>query len=205
MSQQKTIRKRVERNKRFGKVFTINHFMAEGISRSTVYSIIQRGTIDRKKGSGRKPCLMPKRKRNMLIRVAEGSSHTNKVKLAKEFKISRTYCHKILTQRGCKTYKKSKGLRLSKRQKTLQKIRLPKLKRFLVCSRKTPFIVMDDESYFYLRDLKMPSNSYYFARDPQQLPESTKINFYEKFPEKVLVWVCLSENGISKPFYLEGV
>ena len=51
-------------NKNNGKIFTVNHFLAENVQRSTIYGIIKRVEDDigpdRQPGSGRKPKIMTK-------------------------------------------------------------------------------------------------------------------------------------------------
>ena len=69
---------------------------------------------------------------------------------------------RILKDEGCKTYVKTRTVAINAKQKNQQKKKLPLLKRVLVCSRKYPLVVMDDESYFYLYDTKIPSNRLFF-------------------------------------------
>ncbi len=128
MEKEIVLRKRVlnfyEKNKTRGKIFTVRHFETEGYHKGTIYRIIRRGRITRKKDL-EKPILMNKRRRKCLVRSAEGSRYTSHSKLAKKYGISRSYCRKILNTYSCKTYKKSKAPHLTQRQKSLQEERLP--------------------------------------------------------------------------------
>ena len=58
-----------EKNKQFGNKFTLNHFLAENISRSTIYRVIQRLYKSRKKvGSGLTRKKMARKKVTRLLR-----------------------------------------------------------------------------------------------------------------------------------------
>jgi hypothetical protein len=58
--------------------------------------------------------------------------------------------------------------------------------------------VMDDEPYFTVEGNKWQQQSYY---KPEDYPATEDVKFIRKtkFPAKVLLWLAVSESGISKP------
>ena len=58
---------------------------------------------------------------------------------------------------------------------------------------------MDDEKYFTFSGSNMPGNDNYYTNDVQKCPDDIRFVGKEKFPKKVLVWVAISEHGISRP------
>src|SRR5690242_19033186 len=46
---------------------------------------------------------------------------------------------------------------------------------------------------------QMPGNSGFYTNDIRQCPDIVKFKGKEKFPQKVLVWIAISEKGLSKP------
>lgn len=64
----------------------------------------------------------------------------------------------------------------------------------------TTKIVIDDESYFYLKADRMPGNDGFYTSDVESAPSTVKYKCQEKFPMKIMVWIAISESGISSPF-----
>ena len=60
---------------------------------------------------------------------------------------------------------------------------------------------MDDEVNFTLRHNKLPGNSYYYSTARGDAPDHLRLSDTRKFEEKLLVWVAISEQGISQPFF----
>jgi hypothetical protein len=58
--------------------------------------------------------------------------------------------------------------------------------------------VIDDESYFTVDDNEWQQQSYYQSDDHPATEDVTFIR-KTKFPAKVLLWLVVSESGISKP------
>ena len=47
-----------QKNYKTGKLYCVKYFVAEGVSKSTIYAILKSGTIKRKSGSGQKAIIM---------------------------------------------------------------------------------------------------------------------------------------------------
>jgi len=58
---------------------------------------------------------------------------------------------------------------------------------------------MDDESYFSLDGSNFYEN-YYFSHESMDVADNVKFKFVGKFTAKVLVWIAISEKGMSKVF-----
>ena len=62
-------------------------------------------------------------------------------------------------------------------------------------------IILDDEKYFCFKGDEMPGNAGYYTNNKEKCPENIRFVGKGKFPEKILVWIAVSERGISQPFY----
>ena len=59
-------------------------------------------------------------------------------------------------------------------------------------------LIMDDEKYFTLTNESVPTNRSFYTSDPSITPSDVKFKRTQKYCTKVLVWIAISENGISK-------
>jgi hypothetical protein len=62
---------------------------------------------------------------------------------------------------------------------------------------------MDDESYLTLDGNEWQQQSYYESED-HPATEDVKLICKTKFPAKVLLWLAVSESGISKPVFFNA-
>ena len=58
---------------------------------------------------------------------------------------------------------------------------------------------LDDESYFTLSHGKINGNDIFYTSNIDATPASTKYTPVKKFEQKLLVWLVISERGISAP------
>ena len=61
--------------------------------------------------------------------------------------------------------------------------------------------VFDDESYFTFSHSTISGNNIYYTSDIAATPASVKFNPIKKFEPKLLVWICVSDKGISAPIF----
>ena len=113
--------------------YTVKHFLAFGIARSTIYNIIstlkKRGNLNRKFGSGSKSVKMPKRARRSLLCKICNKIGVSTRRIARKFDISQSYVRKIIKENGV-TYRKRKLVPDSKPEQELrEKSRCLKLRR----------------------------------------------------------------------------
>ena len=104
MNNRETLRKRVyfyyEKNRSHGKKFTVDHFLSEGVSKSTIYDILRRcdsgGSVLDRKSSGLPPKIFTKKAKSSLKRLVNNKSGISQRKLASRFKCSQTLILKAL-------------------------------------------------------------------------------------------------------------
>ena len=60
---------------------------------------------------------------------------------------------------------------------------------------------MDDEKYFLLQDQSAPTNRDFYTSHKRTTALQVKFKRTQKFDPKILVWIAVSEKGISKPFF----
>ncbi len=63
--------------------------------------------------------------------------------------------------------------------------------------------ILDDESYFTLSHSTHNGNDYFYSSDVSATP-SVKYRPKSKYEAKVLVWICMSEKGVSAPIFIES-
>jgi len=61
---------------------------------------------------------------------------------------------------------------------------------------------MDDESYFTLNNSTLPGNDRFYTDNDKACPEEVKYNLKPKFEQKLLVWIAVSSEGMSRPWFV---
>ena len=57
---------------------------------------------------------------------------------------------------------------------------------------------MNDEKYFLLQDQLAPTNRAFYTTDKRSTAPQVKFKRSQKFESKILVWIAISEKGISE-------
>lgn len=201
-SKQELLRKRVVQFfKKFenrGKTFTVHHFNAEGVSRSAVYRILNRKSSERKPGSGRKAVIKTKRMVNSLRQQFTNKSGVSTRKAATKFKCSHAYISKVLKQIGINARKKKRCPDYTPEQ--IKKVKSNCRWMYNQFSSETSFI-LDDEKYFTLSGAEMPGNNIYYTDDSKNAPPDVKYKFKKKFEPKVMLYIAVSDKGVSEPYF----
>jgi hypothetical protein len=107
-----------------------------------------------------------------------------------------------LSKRSQKRAKKS-APKTTARQQSVIKARLKLLTQNLFSAKSIYKCVMDDESYFTADGNEWQQQSYYQSED-HSATEAVKIIRKTKFPAKVLLWLAVSESGISEPVFFKA-
>jgi transposase len=204
MKNAENLRKRIcqfyEKNSENGNKATLQHFLAEGVARSTIYDAIQRvksgiGAI-RRVGSGRIALKMPREKVRRLARQFDQKDGKSQKAAAREYEIDQSYVCKLL-----------KGLKIKCRTKktipdrTLEQAAAAKTKCRIITEKYKNFQwILDDESYFTLSHSSLSGNSFFYSSDVTK--SSSKVRYVRKakYEKKLLVWVAISSKGISNIF-----
>jgi transposase-like protein/transposase len=200
------LRKRIgifyENNKHLKKVFTVNHFVLEGVPKRTIYNAFERveigKSLDRKSGTGLSNSVSKKIKEKIVQRCVNevGLSYSQ---VSREYGISDKYVKKILREYEVYRKKRTIAPKSNEKQKLRQKKCLETLRRGIFKPSIDSEIIIDDESYFTF-DGALHDNDYYHAYEGMQPLDDSQYKFVSKFPGKVMVWLAMSSKGISKPF-----
>lgn len=189
-----------------GVAYTVKHFNRQGIARSSLYKIIktfqERNTTKRKVGSGRKAVKLTPAKRKRLVKAATDKKGVSQTKLAQKFGVDKSYVQKVLQKEGCKSYKRKKAPDCTEEKEMKQKRCCRKLIRTVLTPSSSVKVVMDDESYFTFGHSQIPGNDRFYTKNKEETPSDVKYFEKKKFEPKLLVWLAISEDGHSEPFFV---
>ncbi|KAJ3661692.1 hypothetical protein Zmor_006079 [Zophobas morio] len=181
-------------------MFTVEHFLKDGISRSTIYDILKRSIIERKQGSGRKPTIMTQKNLKRLKTRFNNKDGVSQGDVARIFGCSQQYISKSLKKLQVKARKKQKSPAYTESQIA----KLKKDYRYLVRDFEDKNFILDDESYFTLSKPQMPGNSFYYTDDSSVTPPEVEFKMRSKFDKKVMLYTVVSNRGVSEPFFKES-
>jgi hypothetical protein len=60
-------------------------------------------------------------------------------------------------------------------------------------------VIFDDEKYFSFSKYETPGNRGFHTFNVNECSDNVKFEGKEKFPKKILVWIAISERGMSEP------
>ena len=176
------LRKRIcqfyQKNSANGNKATLQHFLAEGVARSTIYDAIQRvkssiGAI-RRVGSDRIAVKMPRKKVARLARQFDHKDGKSKNDAGREYGIDQSYVCKLLKDLKikCRTKKTipDRSLEQAVAAKTKCRILSEKYKNFQW--------ILDDESYFTLSHSSLSGNRFFYSSDV--LKSTSKVKYVKK-------------------------
>src|SRR5882724_11759987 len=186
---------------------TLAHFKAENMAKSTINNIIstynKRQTTDRAVGSGIKKNKKTTDYHSMtplrVNKLYSDFNHSDKFSIhsaARKYGVNRETIRYWLRKRQIKRYVKKKCPKYTESQKIMVKRQCAWMYRYF---RSYDFVI-DDEKYF---TLSHSINNSYFASPSKSTPDSVKYRPKQKFEPKVLLWIAISKNGISKPFLIK--
>ena len=197
---QTSIEKYLVKNGNTNKADVVNYFKKQGYVVRTIYRMLDR--ISEGKPSNQSHiCNVSKiwkgRKTSQLKRLAKNKVGVSLRNLGRKFAVSPSTIRLQLIK---------SGIHYRKRKKTplydeLQAVKAKKLSRKLVNElyKQGNVIIMDDEKYFTFSCHDMPQNSGFYTDDIKSTPNNVKYKGKAKFPKKILVWIAISERGLSKP------
>lgn len=197
-----------QNHRELGKKYTVKHFLEEGIPKSTVYSVLKRvddgETLERQPGSGRKAKKMTQSKISNVKRDLEDKVGSSVRVLARKYKISKSYLHRVVANKcGLTYYRRKRASLQTEAQKTKIKSRCMRLYRGPLASSARAEIVMDDESYFGFSGSEYARNRGFYSSDKSNCPPDVQYARKQKFPPRIMVWLAISPRGLSTPFIME--
>ena len=120
-------------------------------------------------------------------------------KLARKFNVNQATICRQLAKMNIKYRKREKTPKYNDEQRQRAQKRSRKLVNHLY--KEQSVLILDDEKYFCFAGDEMPGNAGYYTNDKEKCPENFRFVGKEKFPKKILVWIALSERGMSKPLF----
>ena len=196
------LRKRIcqfyQKNSANGNKATLQHFLAEGLARSTIYDAIQRvksgiGAI-RRVGSGRIAVKMPKEELARLARQFNHKDGKSQKVAGREYGIDQSYVCKLLKDLKikCRTKKTipDRTLEQAVAAKTKCRILTEKYKNFQW--------VLDDESYFTLSHSSLSGNSFFYSSDVAKSTSKVKYVKKAKYEKNCLFGPLSQAKGFQK-------
>lgn len=208
MARTETLRKRVyayyERQISLGnasrKKSTVEHFVSEGESRSTIYDIINRyeaGRPPESRHGGRTSLIFDKKGLKKLTEMMDNTSGVSQAQAAAKFGCTQQYVSQTLREKtSIRRYRKKTIPDRTEAQKMAAQ---PKCSTLVHKYRNFEWI-LDDESYFTLANTTIDSNKCYYSSDRDQAPERVKYAKKAKYGQQLLVWIAMSPAGLTKPF-----
>jgi hypothetical protein len=159
----------------------------------------QNKTLKRKKGSGRIAKKATPKVIKAIKRQFNQRTGCSQRKTASAFNLTVSHVNYILKKYSdIRKYKKFKRPLMNDQQRAQLR---PKCRKLLNKYRDYNFII-DDESYFTLSHTTQPGNDIFSSNNIQKTPESVKNKYEIKYEKKVLVWIAISQKGITEPFFV---
>lgn len=200
------LRKRVkiflEKNSTFKQSEVVTEFVRLGYARRSVYNVLSKLTTDQpikdRKRTGR-PTSWTASSRGRLKRLVNNRTGVSQRRLAQKFRVSHMTIGRQLAKMSIRCRKREKTPKYDeKQQQKSQELsrRLYTQLRDANCD-----VIIDDEKYFTFSGHHMPANARYYSDDVKTCPESVRFAGYAKYPDKVMVWIAISERGISQPTF----
>lgn len=184
------------------KKLTVNHFSQEGIPRPTIYRIIKKfeesGAVGDKPRTGC-PKKLSNQQLGRLKRLADQKTGISTRQIALKFNVSAATIHRYLKAMGIVYREKKRAPRYTDKQ--LEEIPKRARRLYQTITNHPLQLILDDEKYFSLHNESVPSNRGFYTSDPSLATPEVKFKRAQKFAPKILVWVAISENGISTPFF----
>ena len=192
----------IEKNQHCGNKTILQHFLKEGIPRSTIYRLIKRVKngigAERKKGQGRVAIKMTSANRDKIKRFFDHKTGRSQRAAARKFNINQSYVCKLLKDLSITCRKKQTIPDRSEQQAKDAKTKCG----ILLRKYKNREWILDDESYFTLSNTSIAGNDVYYTSDVSATPSDVKFSAKKKFEKKLLVWLAISRKGISDIFFL---
>ena len=140
---------------------------------------------------------MPKKQIKRLEKSIDEKDGVLQRRLAKRFNVSQPYISKIINEKTSIRYRKK--VKAPKRTPAQKAAVRPKCRKLVSLFRKK-IIIIDDESYFPLSNSELSGNAGFYTSNLDATPNEVKLKRKSKYEPKLLVWIALSEKGVSKHY-----
>lgn len=182
------------------KTATVSHFQKERIPRRTIYSIIVVYQLEQSTKDAPRSGRPRKLQRHEVKRLKSTFNHKTGCSLrasARKFNVSHQTIANTLAKESVRYLHHEKAAAFTEKQ----------LPRIIKNSRKLATnifvgksVVIDDEKYFTLSNSTIAGNRGYWMDNKANTSDEVRFAQKAKFEPKVLVWLAISEHGMSRPF-----
>ncbi len=183
----------------------MDHFVDEGMKKNTIYVILKRyqrrRTTKRKVGSGKEPVIMTKRRKTTLKKRFNNRDDVSQYNEAKKYNCTQQYISKCLKSLKVKRYKKKKAPYY--RNEDIKKI-VQKQCRWMCRQYRGYDLVIDDEKYFLFRNYNQIGNDSFYSDNQNLTPSEVKYKSLKKNENKLMLYIAISNRGISKPYFCKS-
>ncbi|CAF1507070.1 unnamed protein product [Adineta ricciae] len=167
------------------KKIIVNHFLQEKIPRQSIYDTIKKfeefGAVGDRSRTGR-PKKLSKQELTRLKRLFDHKACISLRQVVPDFDV-----HIITISRNLK------AMEVPTRARRL----------YLTLFNGNVELVMDDEKYFLLHNESISANRGLYISDSNATPPAVKFKRTQELEPKIFVWIAISQNGISMPFFKE--
>ena len=111
---------------------------------------------------------------------------------------------RVPKEEGVTRYKRQKCPNWTPELLGRQKQCIRKMRRDLCPPNSGVKVVIDDESDFPFSQDTVPGNDCFFSTNKENIPSLVRYRQKKKYEPKVLVWLAVSEDGHSEPFFRTG-
>lgn len=200
-SKQEDLRRRIvqfyQQHKSEPKSYTVSHFMAENVPKRTIYNVIKHMAVERKFGSGRKATIMTKANLAKLRKLFNNKDGISQRDAGRKFECTQQHIGKSLQKLGIHSRKKQRSPAYTESQ--IAEVKKQCL--WLVRNYREKSFVLDDESYFGLSRSHVPGNDIFYSDNISDTPVDVRYKQKAKFEPKVMLYIAISEKGVSKPWF----
>lgn len=184
------------------KWFTVKHFKAKGVPKSSIYDTLKRVqnnvSLERRSGSGRKVTKLTEKELRSLKRDLNKKVGQSYRSLGRKYKKHQKTMKNIINSLGYVRKNQIRAPKVSSKQKIIQRKRLNKVRKNSLRPRNGLEVIMDDESYYPFDN---PYTNHYYVKKGKEAPNDKKYKTKEKYGKKLLVWLAISSKGRSVPYF----
>lgn len=150
--------------------------------------------------AGRPAIQAKKRQSNKIIKMTDKKIFPGFRAIGRAIGHDTKTAKKIADELGVRVAKRRKIPKRTEKQEQRQIQALPLLRRALRGS----ILIMDDESYFDLDGHDFFGGQYYsYVECPDDVPDTVRYRPKAKYGKKLLIWVAISSQGVSSPYFHE--
>lgn len=197
------------KNRDKGKAFTVHHFRDNhGLNDRTTYRCLMRveddaadENMERREVSGR-PRALGQRQTQAILRAMENKKGASTSKQASQYGVTTQTIRNTMRREGVNAKKRQRSPKISPDQHIKIQERCQILARDYFPIDGRNHVIIDDESYFLLKDDHVAGNRCVWTRDIEKCPPEVRYIQTEKYPKKLLVHATISQRGISKLFFV---